>query len=77
MDASAVKRPAHSSQNARAELPKIIGIALAVIAVVGSLFAYFVWPTPWAYNDEGPTHYRVNRITSETQIRLSDGWSTQ
>lgn len=58
-------------------------IAAAVLAVF--LFAGFVWPTQWKYQDNtviynpltGPRKYlvRVNRFTGESQYLGSHGWA--
>ena len=53
-------------------------LALVLTAVVVMLFAYFVYPTPYAYYETGSLEVfliRVNRYTGEaTLLLIGEGW---
>ena len=46
----------------------VIGIAL-------SLWAVYVWPTPWNHYKRGSNNLRVNRFTGKTQVLSDYGWA--
>jgi hypothetical protein len=57
-------------------------LTLVVVSVV--LFASFVWPTPYRYQEttlhglSGPKQrlVRINRLTGETHYLSSGGWAS-
>lgn len=54
---------------------KIAGRVL-LVAILAA-FAWFVWPTPWAYYEGGPAHLiRRHRLSGEIQWFLSTGSSS-
>lgn len=48
-----------------------------LIGVAVTIFAYFIWPTPWKEYKSGPANLRVNRFTGRTQVLAYNGWRTR
>ena len=57
-------------------LPRETRITLGILAllVITGLFAWFVWPTPYTYSDDGGNSYRTNRFTGQMQSHIGDRW---
>lgn len=60
------------------DLPKRRTPLFLVWVVIGigvSLWAVYVWPTPWRYYKTGTTNLRVKRLTGKTQVLHLNGWT--
>jgi len=81
-DLTGGRREVVGSLAARRQRRRLLGSLvrwlLALLLLLGTAYAYFVWPTPWVYSREVSRGYsfdtRVHRISGKMERRFGTRW---